>query len=431
MRYDLAYRRRLLIGTAVLTLATAGFIGVWLRGEVTAWRQARTVRRALDEGHLDEAAAVIENWLKTEPRSAEAHYLRARLAWGRSDFRSAFEELAQARALDYQPQAMAGLRGLLMARANQFSEAEPLLRQALEGSREFDPEVADVLTRIYLSEFRLGRATEVLDRWLRESPGDARPYLLKAEIGIRTGADPEVIIAGYRAALERDPTFDRAWLGMADQLRMNHSNIEAAEAYKTYLTRKPDDPVGYLGAGRNALEMGEEDAAIGYLDRAMAMAPQDPVVLGARAWAEVVRGHHEAALGYFDRAVKIDPFDLGNREQRMRLLALLGKKAEADAERAQVEQIRQDQNRFDVLNRELQRNPLDLRLRGQAARWLMDHGHPDEAVDWANLVLRSAPSDPSMNRLLADYYRHQGNLGLANFHEAHAEPPATPARKFP
>ena len=36
-----------------------------------------------------------------------------------------------------------------------------------------------------------------------------------------------------------------------------------------------------------------------------------------------------------------------------------------------------------------------------------------------------------MNRLLADYYRHQGNLGLANFYEAHAEPPTTPARKLP
>ena len=221
-----------------------------------------------------------------------------------------------------------------MARANQSSEAEPLLRQALEGSRKFDPEVADALTRIYLSEFRLGRATEVLDRWLRESPGDARPYLLQTEIDTRTGAAPEVIIEAYRAARERDPTLDRAWLGLADQLRMNHQNSEAAAAYKTYLARKPNDPAGYLGAGRNALDMGEEDTAISYLDRAMAMAPQDPVVLGARAWAEIVRGRPEAALGYLDRAVKIDPFDLGNREQRMRLLALLGKKVEADAERA-------------------------------------------------------------------------------------------------
>ena len=78
----LVYRRRFLIGMAVLSLATAGIVGVWLRGEVTARRQARIVRRALDEGYLDEAAVVIEHWLKTEPRSAEAHYLKARLAVG-------------------------------------------------------------------------------------------------------------------------------------------------------------------------------------------------------------------------------------------------------------------------------------------------------------------------------------------------------------
>ncbi len=51
----------------------------------------------------------------------------------------------------------------------------------------------------------------------------------------------------------------------------------------------------------------------------------------------------------------------------------------------------------------------------------MEHGHADEAVEWANLVLRSDPSHPAMNRLLADYYRKKGQLGLANFHETHAE----------
>ena len=47
-------------------------------------------------------------------------------------------------------------------------------------------------------------------------------------------------------------------------------------------------------------------------------------------------------------------------------------------------------------------------------------GIDDEAIDWANLVLHAVPTDPAMNRLLADYYRKKGELGLANFHEAHA-----------
>jgi predicted Zn-dependent protease len=239
------------------------------------------------------------------------------------------------------------------------------LRQALEGSRKLDPEVAEALTRIYLSGFRLGRATEVLDRWLRESPGDARPYLLKTEIDTRTGAESEVIIAGYRAALQRDPTLDRARLGLADQLRINHRNSEAAAEYKAYLTRNPEDPMGYFGAGQNAMEMGEEAVAVRYLDPAMAMAPQDPIVLGARAWVELVHGCPVAALRYLDEAVKLDPFDFVIRYQRMRALALLGKNVEADAERAAVEQIRKDQSRFAELKQELQRNP---RTRASAAK---------------------------------------------------------------
>jgi hypothetical protein len=56
----------------------------------------------------------------------------------------------------------------------------------------------------------------------------------------------------------------------------------------------------------------------------------------------------------------------------------------------------------------------------------MDHGHEDEAVDWANLVLRAEPSDPAMNRLLVDHYRRKGEHGLANFHEGHIARPAGP-----
>jgi predicted Zn-dependent protease len=66
------------------------------------------------------------------------------------------------------------------------------------------------------------------------------------------------------------------------------------------------------------------------------------------------------------------------------------------------------------------RNPRDPELRSEAAVWMMKHGHEDEGVEWANLVLRSDPSHPAMNRLLADFYRKKGQIGLANFHEAHA-----------
>jgi tetratricopeptide (TPR) repeat protein len=278
------------------------------------------------------------------------------------------------------------------------------------------------LARSYLGAFRLAEAAAVLDRWSRQAPQDARPYLLRTEIDTRSQADPEVIIARYRDALQRDPGLDRARLGLADQLRVNHRNAGAAAEYAAYLARQPADPLGYLGAGRNALELGDEAEAVRWLDRAVALAPQDSVVLAARATIELRQGRLEAALTYFDRAVKAYPFDPANRYQRMLILTRLGKKAEADAELRALEQLRTDQADFNRISRELLRSPRDPQLRSAAARWLMAHGHEDEAVEWANLVLRSYPSHPEMNRLLADYYRKKGQLGLANFHEAQAAP---------
>ena len=88
-----------------------------------------------------------------------------------------------------------------------------------------------------------------------------------------------------------------------------------------------------------------------------------------------------------------------------------------------IERLKAEQDHFTEISTALIRTPLDTKLRSDAASWLMDHGHEDEAVDWANLVLRSNPSHSAMNQLLADYYRRKGQLGLVNFYEAQTPRP--------
>jgi tetratricopeptide (TPR) repeat protein len=416
-------RRRPMIIATILLLGCASATGLWLCRDILLGPEPRIVRRALAQGRLDQAAQAVQRWLRSSPDSAEAHYFKARIAWAQNDLAATDQGLARAHALGYDPAPLARLRGLLLVRANQMSEAEPLLRQAWDGAHQPDPEVAEALTRLYLGAFRLGEAAAVIDRWMRGSPDDGRPYLLQTEIDKRSNAEPTVIIGHYRAALERDPSLDQARFGLARQLRLNHRNAEAATEYTAYLCRKPGDPSGYASAGQNALEMGDLVEAARLLERALVLAPHDSEVLAGRATLELRQGHLDAALDYFNQAVKADPFDHWNRYQRMLILARLGKRAEAEAERQAVERLKNDQARFGQISRDLLRNPLDPQLRGEAARWLMEHGHADEAIEWANLVLRSDPSHPAMNRLLADYYRKRGQLGLANFHETHAEKP--------
>jgi tetratricopeptide (TPR) repeat protein len=407
----------------ILTTVVASAIAVWLRGNIAAAWDARETRRALAHGRLDDAARAVERWLLSAPSSAEAHFYKARIAWAQNDLATTDAELARARGLGYSWQPSNRLRGLLLARINQTTEAETLLRQAIDNAGKPDPEVAEALARIYLGTFRLIEAQEVLDRWARAAPDDARPHLLQTEVDIRSNADPEVIIARYRAALSRNPKLDRARFGLAEQLRFNHRFAEADDEYAAYLAQRPDDPLGYLGAGQSALENGSLAEAVRLLDRALALAPADSVALAARATIELRRGRFESALHYLDLAVKSDPFDRGNRYQRMLILTRLGRRAEAEAERRTVERLQKEQERFVQISRDLRTKPLDSELRAQAACWLMEHGHEDEALEWANLVLRSDPSHPALNRLLADYYRKKGQPGLANLHEARAASP--------
>jgi tetratricopeptide (TPR) repeat protein len=415
---------RPLIVTGIVLLACMSSTGLWVWRNVRFGHEPRIVRRALAEERLDEASKAVERWLRSSPDSAEAHYFKARIAWAQNDPTTLDQELARAYSLGYDRAPLNRLRGLLLARANQIAEAEPFLREAFDNTHDPDPEVAEALARLYLGSFRLGEAAAILDRWMRGSPDDARPYLLQTEIDIRSRAEPTIIIARYRAALERDPSLARARFGLAQQLRMNNQHAEAAVEYAAYLSRNPSDALGYANAGENALEMGDFVTAARLLDRALVLAPHDSEVLAGRATLELRQGHLDAALDYFTQAVKANPFDHWNRYQRMLILARLGKKDEANAERQAVERIKNEQARFDQVSRELLRNPLDPRLRSKAARWLMEHGHEGEAVEWANLVLRSDPSHPAMNRLLADYYRKRGQLGLANFYETHAAQPS-------
>lgn len=411
-------RRWILTILAIAALAIVG--GLWpLRGWLVA-RDAERARRAFTAGRLDQAADALGRWLKASPRSAEAHFLGARIAWAGNDPATARRELQRAWALGYPRESLVGLRGLLLARADQAAEAEPWLREAFEKSRPADPEVAEALARIYLRAFRLTEAGSVLDRWSREAPEDARPHLLMTEVDLRLDASYDDVIAHYRAALRRNPDLDKARLGLADQLRMSRRHAEAAAEYTAYLARRPEDELGYLGAGQNALDWGEETEAIRLLDRALMLAPRDSVVLAARGTVELRRRRFTKALDYFDRAVDASPFDSAHRYQRMLILSRLGRTAESDAERRALERIRADDKEFRRISLALRDSPTDSNLRSEAARWLMSHGHEEEAVDWANLVLRAEPTHPGMNRLLADYYRKKGQGGLANFYEAHA-----------
>jgi Flp pilus assembly protein TadD len=384
-------------------------------------RTARAARRAVDAGRLDEARASLGRWLRVRPGAAEAYFLQARVALAEGNMQEVSEALKQALKLGYPREELVRFDALVKSRMGNYAEAEPVLARLFEESTRPDPEVDEALARVYLQTYRLDQAAKVLDRWMRDAPRDPKPYLWYTEIDSRTTSDFTAVQEDhYRAALERDPNLDRARLGLADLLQKGRRHAEAAREYDLYLAHNPKDATGFVGAARNALGQGDEAAAIGYLDRALAIAPKDPSALKERAGIDQRRGDYPAALERLNQARTADPYDTEVLYARSLVLARLGRSDEAKADQRRMNQIKEDQARLLKIRDGLVEDPNNLGLRYEIAKWMFEHGREEEGVRWARYVLALQPHYGPANRLMVDYHERRGESGLANYYRLQA-----------
>lgn len=408
----------------ILVVAAIAAVGRYGYERFRIHRLASSVRDLIAARQFDRAGPLVDRWLSSQPRSAEARFLAARAAIGAGRYEAGLAALEQARKLGHPASAVDRERGLALARLGKLQEAEPLLRGAFlagtAGGRA-DPEVDESLARCYLETFQLRAAGEVINRWIQDAPGDARAYFWRAEAERRKGdPDPDALIADYERALRLDPGHDRARLALAGLYLKAHRTTDAEHAFDAYLETHPDDLEAHLGLGQIAAAEGRDDEAVRRLDRARALAPGDYRPLAERGKMELQRGRLAPALEFLDRAVALDVEEPEVHLQRGAILSRLGRTEEAREERAEADRLLKEKEELGDLLKALNRSPGDVALQFAAGRWLWDHGHPEEAATWARKIVAEHPRHPGANRMLADYHEKQGDRGLANFYRVQA-----------
>ncbi len=357
---------------------------------------------------------------KLRPGSADAQYYRAKVALTQGRRDDVADGLTQARALGLDAEdRLAVLQALIDAQFGRLAQAQPVLARAFaEG--EPDPMVDEALARVYLERYDFPHARAVLTRWAKDVPTDPRPPFWKAEANRRADAEPDVILADYRETLKRDPKHAEARLGLADELARAHRDREAADAYAEYLADHPDSAPAHAGAGRCAIALGDEDAAVRHLDRSLALDPDNaPAHLG-RAEIDLRRNDPAAALAHLDRAAAKTPFDPPVHYQRSLALKRLGRDDESARERAEFNRLTSDRRALEDLQARLAEAPTDAHLQSEIARWMFGHGFEKEGVQWARKVLIDHPGYPETCLLLAGYYEGLGDWQQAQAYKAQA-----------
>ncbi len=201
--------RWLLIISAALSATAVGVPVV--RDYQAVQRVATAARDAVSLGHAAAAREPLRRWLAARPTSAEAHALMAQVALADGDLGEVTQFMNEARALGCPQPELDRLQALVLSRMGRFAEAEPILTRIWTSEEKADPSVADALTRLLLGSYRLSEARHVIDRWMRDAPADARPYLWLTEFDRRIEVDnPGSWERHYREALRRDPGLDAA-----------------------------------------------------------------------------------------------------------------------------------------------------------------------------------------------------------------------------
>ena len=402
--------------TAVAVLVGVSMVGYVAYRQYRAFHLAGTVRAFTHSGQLEQARKALRLWLEIKPQSAEAHYYKARLALSANQPAEALLAIEQAARLGFDRSWLACLTAIIQARSKRLAEAEPVLLQAYLNELEPRADVAQELAHIYLSTYRLSQAAGPIERWRSLAPHDPRPYLWLNEIESRSDAPPETLIQNYRAALERDPTLGSARLGLAEQLNKDSRFAEAEQEYRQHLKRTPNDAVALVGLGRNSLRQGDVDAAIEHFEAALTANPRQPDALKELAQIDLRLGRHRKACERLETLTQIEPFDSTIRYSFAQALRVAGDEVRSRSEAAKAEQFRKDDEHLTKLRNDLLNQPGNADARFEVAKWMLDHGHDAEGLEWTQEILRADPRHVPTHGLLADYHQKQGSTGLANYH---------------
>lgn len=197
-------------------------------------------------------------------------------------------------------------------------------------------EARRLLGYAYLGLGRLSDAEKELGRALSLQPGDADTTLALGRVWLRQGSAKRVL-----AEISPEPAWtpaDRAlgWILRGEAELAAGLPEEAKRSFGTATALDPTRIEALIGLARIAFQAEDDEAAGEVLDRALALAPQDPILLGLSGRRAFRAGDYAMAEDAFRRQAALTPEGLTARLDLAQALLAQNRDPEAAAEINQV-----------------------------------------------------------------------------------------------
>ncbi len=181
----------------------------------------------------------------------------------------------------------------------------------LEGVANSGPAAAKpTMLRKAELQFRAGRVEngEASLSRLRER-ADADGLIAVARVYERVGRSEQAVSTSFEA-LALNPRSDRGQLSLASILQDNGREAEAEGIYRTVLERSPSSAFALNNLAFLLARSGRKlDEALEFANRAVALAGNDFAFLDTLGWVHFQLGDGQAAIELLQRAIRQNPFD--------------------------------------------------------------------------------------------------------------------------
>jgi tetratricopeptide (TPR) repeat protein len=401
------------IGVAFLGIAVALAVGApwWYRYHLGE------AEKAANEGRYDQGLSHVERCAALWTRSPRLCRVAARIQRRRGDFLEAQAWLERCKSLPDGVTDSTQLEWILLrAERDDVNEVADGLWKSVQAGHSESPRILEALAAAYMRQARYLPARNCLDRWLEIEPDavlalDWRSWL-HDRLDVR-----DLATADCRRALEIDPDRTAIRLRLAQFLVDGHYYSEAMPHFQKVRDREADNLEAPVGLGICSFKQGHAAKARQYLNDVLAMDPNHPNALLARAKLELEDNKPAEAEKYFRRLLAIRPHDmeaLYHLAQSLRQQS--GREKEEKKIRSLWEKTKAEGERLINLLRKKDADLADPALRSEIGRLFLNRGEDRLGLLWLYRALELNESHQPTHEALAAYYEKVKNEEKAAEH---------------
>ncbi|MFM7038692.1 MAG: tetratricopeptide repeat protein, partial [Planctomycetaceae bacterium] len=405
---------RLLLFLLFLLLLLAA---LWKMGPVAALLNANAAT-AISRHDYETAGDWLDTVTALRCGNAETAFLRARLARKELRLTEVPQLLKLAMQLGTAPERARREYLLLEAQSGRLQEVLQELNEMLIQDSPDGAEICEAYVNGAVMTGAIDLALTIIPVWKQSWPSDPQPFYVLARI-LEHQQDTAGALAELNAAVERNPRhwpslYSRSQL-LAGLGRQDEALRDAVAAAAMHANAAP-----LLLQARCLLNLGRAAEARELLQGILKVSPEalkhsfnlvcEPErglpVQAELGFAEAALGNAGTAVEWFDQVLSFDPNQLNVRYQRALAMRELGRAVEADAELAEVQQIREKLREIDGLADFIRNNPdqPNVAQRCRIGELFLLYEDARRGEYWLRDTLNHDPNYAPAHKLLADYY---------------------------